>query len=68
MRKHPVTDPAKCSKAGVLDLIRTGGTYRTVVRPDPGVHPDSCLQTVYENGELLNRCSLDQMRERAVRG
>jgi hypothetical protein len=38
------------------------------VRPFPGVHPDSCLQTVYENGELLNRCSLDQVRERATLG
>ncbi|MFY8147828.1 MAG: nicotinate phosphoribosyltransferase [Prochlorococcaceae cyanobacterium] len=68
VHKSPITDPAKTSKAGVLDLIRTDGTYRTVVRPFPGVHPDSCLQTVYENGELLNRCSLDQVRERATLG
>ncbi|MEA5474812.1 nicotinate phosphoribosyltransferase [Synechococcus sp. CCY9201] len=68
VHKRPITDPAKTSKAGVLDLIHTGGTYRTIVRPLPGIHPDSCLQTVYENGELLNRCSLDQVRERAVLG
>ncbi|MEB3264446.1 MAG: nicotinate phosphoribosyltransferase, partial [Synechococcus sp.] len=68
VRKCPATDPAKTSKAGVLDLIRSGGTYRTVVRPAPGEHPDSCLQTVYENGELLNRCTLDQVRERAALG
>ncbi|MFM7674374.1 MAG: nicotinate phosphoribosyltransferase [Synechococcus sp.] len=68
VHKSPITDPAKTSKAGVLDLIRSGGSYRTVVRPVPGEHPDSCLQTVYENGELLNRCTLDQVRERAALG
>ncbi len=52
----------------MLDLIRVDGTYRTVVREAPGIHPDSCLQTVYENGELLNRCSLDQVRDRAALG
>lgn len=68
VRKCPSTDPAKTSKAGVLDLIDAEGTYQTVVRPAPGSHPDSCLQTVYENGELRNRSSLDQVRERAVSG
>jgi nicotinamide phosphoribosyltransferase len=68
VHKSPITDPGKTSKAGVLDLVRTGGTYRTVVRPQPGVYPDSCLQTVYENGELLNRTSLDQVRDRAALG
>jgi nicotinamide phosphoribosyltransferase len=68
VHKNPVTDPAKASKAGVLDLIHTGVSYRTVVRPISGVYPDSCFQTVYENGELLNSCSLDQIRERAGSG
>ena len=66
VRKHPVTDPAKASKGGVLDLIRTGVSYRTVVRPVSGVYPDSCLQTVYENGEHLNSSNLDEIRERAA--
>jgi nicotinamide phosphoribosyltransferase len=68
VHKNPATDPAKASKAGVLDLIHTGGSYRTVARPVSGVYPDSCFQTVYENGELLNSCSLDQIRERAGSG
>ena len=68
VRKNPATDPAKASKAGVLDLIHTGSSYRTVVRPGSGVYPDSCFQTVYENGELLNSYSLDQIRERAGSG
>ena len=68
VRKCPVTDPSKASKAGVLDLVRTGGTYQTVVRPEPGEYADSCLQTVYENGRLLHRQSLEQIRERAING
>jgi len=68
VHKSPITDPSKTSKAGVLDLILIDGRYRTVVREAPGIHPDSCLQTVFENGELLNRCSLDQVRERAAFG
>lgn len=68
VHKSPATDPRKTSQAGVLDLIRSDGRYQTVVRSSPGVDPDSCLQTVFENGELLNRCSLDQVRQRAERG
>jgi nicotinamide phosphoribosyltransferase len=68
VRKCPITDPLKASKAGVLDLIRTDGTYRTVVRQTPEIQADSCLRTVYENGQLLGRCSLDEVRERALTG
>jgi len=68
VHKSPVTDPRKTSKAGVLDLIRTDEGYRTVVLPQPGRHPDSVLETVFENGELMRRCSLDQVRQQAERG
>ena len=69
VRKCPSTDPSKTSKAGVLDLIRhPDGRYDTVVRNAPGVHPDSALETVFENGELLRRCTLEQVRERALWG
>ena len=43
VHKSPVTDPAKTSKAGVLDLIRVDGSHRTVVRQTPAIYPDSCL-------------------------
>ena len=68
VRKAPITDPAKTSKAGVLDLIHSDGHYRTVLREAPGTYPDSCLHTVYENGRLLRRCSLDQVRAQALQG
>ena len=66
--KRPITDPAKASKAGILDLVRQDGEYRTVVRPAPGVYADSCLVTVYENGRLADPVTLDQVRERALQG
>ena len=68
VHKSPVTDPRKTSKAGVLDLIRTDEGYRTVALPQPGRHPDSVLETVFENGELMRRCSLDQVRRQAEMG
>lgn len=68
VHKRPVTDPAKTSKAGVLDLIQDDGVYRTVSRERPGPHPDSCLETVYENGRPGRRWSLEEVRERAGRG
>ena len=68
VRKCPRTDLAKTSKAGVLDLIRSAGLYQTVVRPHRGDWSDSCLQTVYENGQLQHRQSLEQIRARASRG
>jgi nicotinamide phosphoribosyltransferase len=68
VHKCPATDPAKTSKAGVLDLVRQDGRYRTVVRPRPGVQADSCLRTVYENGRLAAPLSLDEVRTRALGG
>lgn len=68
VHKSPITDTAKTSKAGVLDLIRCGEDYRTVVLPRPGRHHDSVLQTVYENGTLYRRESLDAVRQRAEQG
>ena len=68
VHKSPITDTRKTSKAGVLDLIRTEEGYRTVVLPRPGRHRDSVLQTVYENGQLCRRQSLDAVRQRAAEG
>ena len=46
LRKCPSSEPTETSKAGVLDRIHAAGTHQTVVRPAPGICPDSCLQTV----------------------
>lgn len=63
--KDPVTDPGKRSKDGVLDLVQEGGrmvtrAYRTFDTDFPG----SLLRTVYRDGELLVRDTLDVIRGR----
>jgi nicotinamide phosphoribosyltransferase len=68
VHKCPVTDPGKTSKAGMLDLIRRGGEYRTVERQGLEPHPASCLQTVFEDGRLRRHCSLEEVRARAMQG
>jgi hypothetical protein len=52
----------------LLDLIRDERGYRTVVLERPEPHPASCLQTVFENGALRRRCSLEEVRARAMQG
>lgn len=64
--KDPVTDPGKRSKDGVLDLVQEGGrmvtkAYKTFDTDFPG----SLLRTVYRDGELLVRDTLEEVRGRA---
>ncbi|WP_291430634.1 nicotinate phosphoribosyltransferase [Deinococcus sp.] len=63
--KDPVTDPGKRSKDGVLDLVEEGGrmvtkAYKTFETNFPG----SLLRTVYRDGELLVRDTLETIRGR----
>ena len=60
--KDPVTDPGKRSKAGRLDLIKHSNRYETVRLPH---NQNSQLVPVFENGEILQTYTLDQVRERA---
>jgi nicotinamide phosphoribosyltransferase len=59
--KDPITDPGKSSKAGRLSLIKQHGSLITV----PGDHKDDVLQTVFENGKILVKSTLADIRERA---
>ncbi|WP_019587244.1 nicotinate phosphoribosyltransferase [Deinococcus apachensis] len=64
--KDPVTDPGKRSKDGVLDLVLENGRmvtrqYRTFDTDFPG----SLMRTVYRDGEVLVRDTLDVVRGRA---
>lgn len=63
--KDPVTDPGKRSKDGVLDLVQEGGrmvtkAYKTFDTDFPG----SLMRTVYRDGELLVRDTLEDVRGR----
>jgi nicotinamide phosphoribosyltransferase len=59
--KDPVTDREKRSKAGRLSLVRDGTTLRTV----EGERADDCLETVFENGVILRRHTLEEVRVNA---
>ncbi|GAA5513597.1 hypothetical protein Dcar01_02338 [Deinococcus carri] len=64
--KDPVTDPGKRSKDGVLDLVLEDGRmvtrqYRTFDTDFPG----SLMRTVFRDGELLARDTLEDVRGRA---
>jgi nicotinamide phosphoribosyltransferase len=66
--KNPITDPGKKSKAGRLTLVKSvlTGEFRTV---DLDKEIDSewvdQMVTLYENGELFNLTTLDEVRARA---
>lgn len=64
--KDPVTDPGKRSKSGHVDLIKYGHGWMTVDRiaDFSTAHIPSELQTVYFNGEVENRTTLTEIRER----
>ena len=49
------------SKSGNLDLIISDGRYQTVQGP----RADSALVTVFENGEIRQRWTFDEVRARA---
>jgi nicotinamide phosphoribosyltransferase len=62
--KEPVTDTGKRSKRGHLALVREGGALTTVRAP----RKDDLLVPVYENGKVLRRYTLDEVRANAARG
>lgn len=66
--KDPVGDPGKRSKKGRLDLISSKDGGYTTVRIDGGAlcHPDSVLQTVFEDGEVMSTQNFEDVRKRAA--
>ena len=63
--KDPVTDPGKRSKAGRLALVEEGGSWNTV-RLEETTERNQLVE-VFRNGELLQTCDFDQVRERAAK-
>lgn len=63
--KTPTTDPTKASKAGRLDLIRdSSGNFHTLPWGRSN-EEESLLQKVFENGEVLGRTTLQEVRLRS---
>jgi nicotinamide phosphoribosyltransferase len=73
VQKHPVevdshgklVQSFKKSKAGQLKLIRTDAGYQTVRKETSPGYEDQLI-TVFENGEIINAVSFEEIRERAV--
>jgi len=65
VRKDPITDPRKKSKAGRLDLIKTSNGYQTICLNDDVIaHPDSVMVTVFNCGKITNNTTFAECRER----
>ena len=62
--KDPVTDNGKRSKAGRMSLVREGGELKTV----EGVRKDDLLVPVFEDGKILRRFTLEEVRATSMKG
>jgi len=56
-----ITQSFKKSKGGRLKLIKLNGTFKTVKQDEYPGYADE-LQTVFENGKLLNEVSFEQVK------
>ncbi|WP_156299937.1 nicotinate phosphoribosyltransferase [Streptobacillus canis] len=67
--KDPITDKGKVSKKGRLDLIqKENGEIQTIKishLDENNYHPNSILNLVYENGEILKEYTLEEVRNNA---
>lgn len=70
IRKDPITDPGKNSKAGRFAVTRTFdeagtvGIFETINIDDDDFVPDDMLGAVFEDGEITDETTLAQVRER----
>ncbi|MCE1270199.1 MAG: nicotinate phosphoribosyltransferase [Acinetobacter sp.] len=65
--KDPVTDSGvKKSAKGLLRVEQTENGFELFDQQSFEQEKMGALQTVFENGQLLSECSLDQIRERLV--
>jgi nicotinamide phosphoribosyltransferase len=73
VQKDPVTDSGKKSKAGRVQLYKSGGEWVTgVIQPkgwfDKGFGPFTpMLEEVYRDGKLVKDISFEQVRANAKR-
>ena len=62
--KETLADPSKASKRGRLKLIQNAGA-KFPVTVGEGENGKDLLQTVFENGKLINPTTFDEVRARA---
>lgn len=67
VKKDPITDPGKVSKAGRVELWESGGEYQSAVhRPigwtDKGFTWKHSLEEVFRDGKLVKEISFEEVR------
>jgi nicotinamide phosphoribosyltransferase len=66
VNKNPIDDAGKASKKGRLDVIRGARGVQTVTLEESALaHPDSILETVFEDGEIKRDWTWDEVCARA---
>ncbi|MBN3308770.1 NAMPT phosphoribosyltransferase, partial [Amia calva] len=63
--KQPVTDPSKGSKRGRLSLRRNSDGFIETVEKGNGKPEEDMLVTVFENGNVVQEYSLEEIRKNA---
>jgi nicotinamide phosphoribosyltransferase len=66
IKKDPITDPGKASKAGRLDLVSEyPGKFQTIKLPDNRTgRSHTVMRTVYDHGKILVEEDLETIRKR----
>jgi nicotinamide phosphoribosyltransferase len=63
--KQPITDKGKQSKHGRMKLVKVDGAYKTIMQRHPDYGLEDQLVEVFRDGEVLQKWTFDQIRERA---
>lgn len=62
--KDPITSAGKKSKKGRLDLVQQDGVFQTLRHEEAeALGLESALQLVYENGQIIKRFTLEEVRQ-----
>ena len=64
IKKDPITDQGKKSKAGRLTLIKENDEYETILEKDLNDRKEE-LEVVFENGKLLRDMTFEEVRANA---
>ena len=64
--KDPITDPGKTSKQGIVYVLLNGNRYETYTKLTLDPVAEDQLIPVFENGDILKKYTLDQIRANAL--
>ncbi len=64
--KNPIDAKNKASKKGVLALVKQNGAYKTINKQDLNGQ-ENMLVKVFENGELFNKVSFQEVKQNALK-